>query len=249
MSRILISGYYGLSNAGDEAMLTAIVNSLRQNDKNIEITVLSGNPNETALRHRVEAVHRFNPLSVLHEMLKSDLIISGGGSLLQDVTSKRSLFYYLSIIGMGKVLNKKVMLFAQGIGPIRSAFAKKMTKNICSKADFITVRDQESFAELLDMGLPEEKILLTADAVLSLDIVEKEQGKKLLLDNGLDLKRPIIGISVRNWTNEDVCFKELAQALDEIKNKYQVQLILIPLQYPTDMKACLKVKQIGRAHV
>ena len=53
-------------------------------------------------------------------MKDSELIISGGGSLLQDVTSKRSLLYYLSIIGLGKLFGKKVMLFAQGIGPIRA---------------------------------------------------------------------------------------------------------------------------------
>ena len=44
MSKILISGYYGFANAGDEAMLTAIIESLRQVEKNVELTVLSGNP-------------------------------------------------------------------------------------------------------------------------------------------------------------------------------------------------------------
>ena len=95
MSKILISGYYGFANAGDEAMLTAIIESLRQVEKNVELTVLSGNPEDTAAKHQVCSVYRFNPLGIIRAMKDSELIISGGGSLLQDVTSKRSLLYYL----------------------------------------------------------------------------------------------------------------------------------------------------------
>ena len=89
MSKILISGYYGFANAGDEAMLTAIIESLRQVEKNVELTVLSGNPEDTAAKHQVCSVYRFNPLGIIRAMKDSELIISGGGSLLQDVTSKR----------------------------------------------------------------------------------------------------------------------------------------------------------------
>ena len=144
MSKILISGYYGFANAGDEAMLTAIIESLRQVEKNVELTVLSGNPEDTAAKHQVCSVYRFNPLGIIRAMKDSELIISGGGSLLQDVTSKRSLLYYLSIIGLGKFFGKKVMLFAQGIGPIRAKWARKLTSLVCNEADLITVRDSES---------------------------------------------------------------------------------------------------------
>lgn len=64
--------------------------------------------------------------------------------MLQDVTSQRSLCYYLGIIILGKMLGKKVMLFAQGIGPIRAKWARRLTSFVCSKADLITVRDKES---------------------------------------------------------------------------------------------------------
>jgi len=67
----------------------------------------------------IHAVSRFDGYSILKSVYQSDLLISGGGSLLQDVTSWKSMMYYLSIIGMGIFFRKKVFLYSQGIGPVR----------------------------------------------------------------------------------------------------------------------------------
>lgn len=95
MSKIVISGYYGFANAGDEAMLTAIIKALRSTEKTVELTVISGNPPATAARHKVNSLHRFSFCKIFAALMDCDLLLSGGGSLLQDVTSKRSLLYYL----------------------------------------------------------------------------------------------------------------------------------------------------------
>lgn len=244
MSKILISGYYGFANAGDEAMLTAIVDSLRQVEENVEITVLSGNPNDTASKHKVGSVYRFNPFSVLRVVSETDLLLSGGGSLLQDVTSKRSLLYYLSIIGLGKLFGKKVMLFAQGIGPIRARWARQLTSCVCNKANAITVRDNESAEELIEMGVKQEKIIVTADSVLSLKPADKACGKEILQKAGLDLSKPIIGISLRPWEGDSKCFHVLAEAAMKLQQIYDVQLLLLPLQYSVDTKACEKLQKM-----
>ena len=131
MGKILISGYYGFSNAGDEAMLTAIVTSLKQQAPQVELTVISGHPEVTARLHPVKAIHRFNLWGILRAMAGTDLLLSGGGSLLQNVTSRMSLYYYLSIIGLAGLLGKKIMLFAQGIGPIRGRFSRFLTRLVC----------------------------------------------------------------------------------------------------------------------
>lgn len=243
MSKILISGYYGFANAGDEAMLTAIVESLRQVEQNVELTVLSGNPEDTASKHQLRSVYRFNPFSVSKAIFDAELLISGGGSLLQDVTSKRSLLYYLSIIALGKMFGKKVMLFAQGIGPVQKSWTRKLTSIVCNMADVITVRDKESAAELEDMGVDNEKITLTADSVLSLRPISKIEGKLLLENVGIDLSKPIIGLSVRPWSGDSKCFQTLASAASELQKKYNAQLILLPLQHSVDVKACEKLNQ------
>lgn len=243
MSRILISGYYGFANAGDEAMLTAIIESLRQVEENVELTVLSGNPEDTASKHQVRSVYRFNPFSIIRAMNDTELVLSGGGSLLQDVTSQRSLCYYLGIIILGKMLGKKVMLFAQGIGPIRAKWARRLTSFVCSKADLITVRDKESAGELLEMGVAQDKVIVTADSVLSLTPEDKGSGSDLLTQSGLDLSKPVIGISVRPWSGDSKCFQALAEAASKLQQLYGAQLVLLPLQYSVDVKACEKLRK------
>ena len=168
LGKILISGYYGFSNAGDEAMLTAIVTSLKEQDPQVELTVLSGHPEVTARLHPVKAIHRFDLWGICRAMAGTDLLLSGGGSLLQNVTSRLSLYYYLSIIALGTLLGKKVMLFAQGIGPIRGSFSRWLTRLVCQKVDLITVRDDGSLDDLKAMGFSPEKIRVTSDAVFSL---------------------------------------------------------------------------------
>ena len=233
MSRILISGYYGFANAGDEAMLTAIVDALRQEKPEVKITVMSGNPRVTAERHQVEAVPRFDILQVLKAMAKTDLLLSGGGSLLQDVTSTKSLFYYLSILALAKLMGKKVVLFAQGIGPINSPLARRLTGYICRKADIITVRDDGSFEELKTMGLDSEKIIITADAVFSLPTGQKEVGRAILQKYNLGAK-PLIGFALRHWPGEGRFEQEFAQAAVLLAKKYAAQIVFLPLQFPAD---------------
>ena len=93
MSRLVISGYYGFGNAGDEAMLAAILEAILEVVPEADITVISGNPRHTAEKHGVKAVGRFDVTGIFNAIKRCDLLISGGGSLLQDVTSNRSLDY------------------------------------------------------------------------------------------------------------------------------------------------------------
>ncbi len=241
MSKIVISGYYGFANAGDEAMLTAIIKSLRSTEPSVELTVISGNPEITAAQHKVASIHRFNPLEIFTAVKDCDLLLSGGGSLLQDVTSKRSLLYYLSILALGRILGRKVMLFAQGIGPINSSFLRRLTKYVCSQVDLITVRDKDSLYELKRIGVPEEKVLLTADAVMTLPPESKEAGAKLLQDFSVPQNKMLVGISVRKWQDDDKYLLELAKAADMLAAKYDAHIVLLPLQYPVDVAACQRL--------
>lgn len=241
MSKIVISGYYGFANAGDEAMLTAIIKSLRSEEKDVQLTVISGNPDFTAAKYRVNSIHRFNFLSIMSAIKDSDLLLSGGGSLLQDVTSKRSLLYYLFIIGIGRFLHKKVMLFAQGIGPINSCFLRKLTKKVCSKADLITVRDTDSLAELRRIGIADEKVLLTADAVLTLPKADVKQGASMLQQSAVPQQKKLIVISVRPW-QKNTYLTALAQAADILAEKYNAHIVFLPLQHAVDKDICQMVQ-------
>lgn len=242
MGKILISGYYGFSNAGDEAMLTAIVTSLKQQAPQVELTVISGHPEVTARLHPVKAIHRFNLWGILRAMAGTDLLLSGGGSLLQNVTSRMSLYYYLSIIGLAGLLGKKIMLFAQGIGPIRGRFSCFLTRLVCQKADLITVRDDGSLEDLSSMGFDPATIHVTSDAVFSLPVGRKDAGAGLLRQLGLDLDRPVVGLALRHWKGEKRFTREFARAADRLQQEFGAQILFVPLQFPADAELSAQVR-------
>lgn len=238
MKKIVMSGYYGFANAGDEAMLTALLNSLRITDPELELTVISGNPEVTKQSHHVASIHRFNFIEIFSKLTQADMLISGGGSLLQDVTSARSLLYYLSILTLGRLMHKKVMLCAQGIGPINSPLLRRITSYVCKRADYITVRDRDSLYELRRLNIPESKIQLTADAVFTLKQEEKAEGRAILNSFNIPADSFLIGISVRGWGDDDNYLLELAKAADMLVERYGAHIVLMPLQYPADREAC-----------
>ncbi len=98
----LVCGAYGRGNAGDDAILEAIVTELRQMDPDLPVWVLSRNPDDTRLTYRVNSIYTFAFPRFLWRMRKTRLYINGGGSLMQDVTSHRSLWFYLFTISCGQ---------------------------------------------------------------------------------------------------------------------------------------------------
>ena len=143
MRNLVVSGYYGSKNAGDEAMLAAMLEVLSDLDPKLHITVISADPEDTRARHGVDAVSWLDITRILQLLGRADLLISGGGSLLQNVTSRRSLYYYLGIIFLALAVKTPVMLYAQGIGPIRGRLACALTRLIVNRVQLITVRDHE----------------------------------------------------------------------------------------------------------
>lgn len=244
MTNIVVSGYYGFANAGDEAMLTAIIKALQSKDSSVNITVISGNPEVTEKLHKVNSIHRFSALDIFKAISSAELFLSGGGSLLQDVTSKRSLLYYLAVLATAICLGKKVMLFAQGIGPIKSQFMRKLTKCVCSSADLITVRDNDSLYELRRLGIPESKVELTADAVLTMPAEKKDFGRALLNKFYVPEGKMLIAVAVRKWSEDDSYLLEIAKAADKLIDSRNAHIVMLPLQYPLDIDACRRVQQL-----
>lgn len=167
MLRVAVSGYYGFNNTGDEAILAALITTLRALAPGVDITVFSHCPRETRRLFGVRAVNRWNPLGVAFSLLRSDLLLSGGGGLLQDVTGVRSLCYYLAVVALAKILGKPVIYYAQGVGPIRTRFGRWLTRIISNRVDLITVRDQASRDDFLQMGVDRPPVVVTADPVLA----------------------------------------------------------------------------------
>jgi len=244
--RIVLSGYYGFDNAGDEALLTAISNSLRAVDNRFEITVLSGNPERTAMVHGVRAVSRINPLVLIRELSRADLLISGGGSLLQDVTGPLSIPYYLGIVVLAKLLGTRVVFYAQGIGPVNRKLSRYLIKLVANRVELITLRDGESAELLRSIGVYRPPVHITADPVFSLRPTEEEvrKAESYLAKLGLQKERGIIGISIRPW--ETFSDRQIALLLDRVA-ELGYPLLFIPLQHPVDLEYSLHIKTLMKS--
>ncbi len=162
---VLICGYYGYGNSGDETLLSVMTENLRKRMPNIRICVLSAKPNETARYHMVDAVHRFDLLEISKKMKQGKLFLFGGGSLLQDKTSNRSLSYYLQMLHMAKKNGMKIAVFANGIGPITREKNKKRVQDALHLADSISLRDHSSLAFCREK-CPKTKLRLVFDPAI-----------------------------------------------------------------------------------
>ena len=167
--RIALSGYYGFANAGDEAVLAGLIQSLRAaGGPELTIDALSIDPGETATTHGVAASHRYQVKALMGALRRADLLLSGGGSLLQDVTSAHGIFYYLGVVRLAQIMGKKTMFAAQGIGPLLRPRSRQMVAAVANRLDAITVRDEESLALLREIGVRRPSMEVTADPALLL---------------------------------------------------------------------------------
>lgn len=158
--RWLISGYYGAGNLGDEALLAGLLRALRARGAD-HIAVLSLDPNRTATQHAVRAHHRL--LGLAPALLRSDVLVSGGGGLLQDSTSSRSLRYYLAVIALARRLRRRVVVYGQSLGPLGDDGRERVW--VALRALPVGLRDGPSLALAEALGLHAHSV---ADAALLL---------------------------------------------------------------------------------
>lgn len=174
IQRIVLSGYYGFDNSGDEAVLQSILFALeaqgREQGIQIEPIVLSANPARTTEMYGVRAVPRMKPGAVISALRESNGLISGGGSLLQDATSSRTIPYYLAILKLAQWLGKPTFIYSQGIGPVSRRMFWPWIRSTMNKCAYISVRDEESADLLTQMGVKRDRIEVTPDPVMGLPL-------------------------------------------------------------------------------
>ena len=210
---VVICGAYGRGNAGDDAILEAILQEMRSIDPDMPMTVLSKDPKSTRLTYRVQAVHRSSFLAWHKAMRHARLYINGGGSLIQDVTSRRSLWFYLYNIRAAKRAGCKVQMYGCGIGPVtRDSHRRLAAKVLNAYVDVITLREPDSREELLRMGVTVPRILLTADPALTLRPACDAEVDSVLLRAGIPPHGKYLCFALRQWKGFDEKADVFAQA-------------------------------------
>lgn len=235
---IVISGYYGFRNSGDEAVLQSILTALEERGREAGVSlkpvVLSIDPQLTTATYGVQAVHRMKLGEVRQALKASSGLISGGGSLLQDATGSKTIPYYLGVMKLAQWMKKPVFVYSQGIGPVNRKLFHPMIKSVFNKCEYISVRDAESAQLLERMGMRWNRVQVVPDPVMGLTTGEKA-GSAVEPDGGSML--PVIGISVRYWDQQRRELSAIAEGLRQVCSEQPVHLRFLPFHLPDDEKA------------
>ncbi|MBP3966921.1 polysaccharide pyruvyl transferase CsaB [Paenibacillus lignilyticus] len=254
--RVVISGYYGFRNSGDEAVLKSILFALDEEGAKqglrIVPIVLSVDPAWTTSMYGVEAVHRMRLGEIVRAIRGSDGLISGGGSLLQDATGAKTIPYYTGILKLAQLLGKPTFAYAQGIGPVNRRWMDRLIRGVMRRSAYVSVRDAESAALLGRMGVPRERIDVVPDPVMALplpaaivagaggvgaDAAEAAAGISPL---------PVVGVSLRHWRKDGADLARVAAALGALARSRAVRLRFLPFHTPSDAEASRWVmEQLG----
>lgn len=236
----IIQGYYGFRNIGDDALLMSIINDLKRYKPDIRLMILSKDPIGTSKDFHVPSISRISVLRIYKGMKNARAFIYGGGNLLQDNTSTRSLFFYLSTVWLAKKLRLKIMFYANGIGPLKKRMNRLITKKIMNQVDVITLREALSFEELKSLDIGKPRILLTSDAALTVTDDRKSIDTDILRQLDLTSDKPLLGISLRKYPGHEKVEHEkyesaIAQAIDSMVSKYGAWPVFFPMQHPDDV--------------
>ena len=234
---VLICGAYGKGNAGDDAILKAILAQLKAVDRDMPIHVMSHDPAQTRLCYHVGSVHVFNPFAFWPLMRKSKLFVSGGGSLIQNETSTRSLNYYLTTIRMAHAAGCRVMMYGCGIGPVTGSGSRRTTARVLDRCvDEITLREDLSRQDLAAMGVTRPRITVTADPALLLRPASAGAVDSYFLSNDLDPAGQYAMFVLRPWKNLDAHLQAIVEIANYVNQKHGLTPVFVALEPTRDLE-------------
>ena len=233
--RVFITGCFGFGNIGDEAILAAMVVHLREQRPDLQITATSATPQATAEMLGIQAVLWSDVFAMMEAVRAADLVIIGGGGIFNDyrgvdpamflTDNHWGITFYTAPAALAILFDKPVMLYAVGVGPLFSDCARLFTKFACEVAARVTVRDAGSGALLESLGVPKDRIAVTADAVFGMPA-----------GNGapeLDGDAPRIAVALRPWSvgvDQKFWEQEIASGLDRFLGGHAGSVVFIPFQ-------------------
>ncbi|OBQ31319.1 MAG: polysaccharide pyruvyl transferase [Aphanizomenon flos-aquae MDT14a] len=226
--RVLLSGYYGKGNGGDEALLATLLQML---PLDVTPVVLSGNPEETHRHYGVECYNRMAFFSVFKALRSCGAFVWGGGSLIQDCTSIISPFYYGGLMALAQVMGLKTVAWGQGIGPLLRSQTRFLAQRNFAGCTQVSVRDIASSRLLSDWSIPH---ILAPDPVWAL---ESKPVPELV-----DLPKPRIAVTLRNHPQlTENRLTNLIQALVNLQKETQTFILLLPFQKSEDLGIAEKI--------
>lgn len=237
--RVIIYGYYGFGNAGDEAVLAGMLRGLRQHGPdNAHYVVLSGNPAHTATWHGTAALPRDHWRTVWREAKQADAWIFGGGSLLQDVTGPWTLPYYMAVLTLLLGRRQNVFFHGHGIGPIQNRFNRKYAALLLRRVQRVSVRDTASAALLAQFGVAPDRLHAATDTAFLLPATAARVRRKKAV--------PTIGLALRDWTGSEQWQKPCMRAVQRFAQATDGRIVFIPMHEPDDRQTARRIQAAER---
>lgn len=243
---ILIAGYYGYGNAGDEAILAAMLADLRSLSGDLTFTVAGGDPARLAAEHGVRGIASADIPALVDAVRASDLVILGGGGLFQDywevssetflTADQGGLFEYLAVPVLAGLLGRPLVIYAVGVGPLGTDQGRRLTRIAFGLSRVAAVRDPASLELLRELGLPGPggpKIVLAADPAFDLAPVSAGEVDRLLAGWGLKPGEPLLGVALRHWefgSTRAGWEGEVAGGLDLHLGDFDGRVLFLPFQ-------------------
>lgn len=231
----VICGAYGRGNSGDEAILKAIITEMNEIDPDMPLFVTSRSPDETRLINRVNSFYIFNVPAFLYRLARAKIFINGGGSLIQDSTSSRSLYFYLFTLWAAKHLGCRIIMYGCGIGPVHEERNRRAAARILNQSvDIITLRDDTSRDELVRMGVTKPDIRIAADPTMNIVPAPDVQTDAAFAVEGIPPHGRYICFCLRSWRTFDQP-ESITRAAEYAYARYGLTPVFLPIEMPKDI--------------
>lgn len=240
--KVLIAGWFGAGNMGDEAILLSEIFSLKSRIEEGEFYILSfGYGRTKRLTATIPEVKKILRIGSIHNILSSDfrgilrafkevdIVIIGGGGLFQDIYNRYPVPFFTALSLLARFYRKLLVLYCVGIGPINTLIGKRLCKLVVESADMVSVRDSESRDLLKDFGVMKE-IHLSADPVFLLRPQWNERVRDIVKKYDLDGNGTVVGVCVHDllfW--DDKNRETLVDALDTLAIERGLRIVFLPL--------------------
>jgi polysaccharide pyruvyl transferase CsaB len=237
VKRVLISGWYGNGNLGDEALLAGMLRAIGAADETIEPVVMSDDPPRTAREHGVRTrsrsrkSHRTRLFSEARALPRYDGLAIGGGGLIKDFgEDPGNVHAWLRPGIVAGLMRKPASWYAIGVDDVRHDKSRAVIRTAAARARLITVRDAGSARELLALGVERDPVVTADPAVLTVAPLESWRAEE----------RPLVTVCPRRWKStgagvdrpdlEERALCELAGALDVLVERHGARVQLVPFQ-------------------
>ena len=241
---VVLAGYYGFGNTGDEAILASILAGLRRRVPGTAFIVVSGDPEATRTQHGVEAVGWRDVSAISASVAKSDVVLVGGGGLFQDywgldtktlLTPRHGeIAFYAGPVVLAALARKPALLYGLGFGPLASSEARRYARAVADAAVHLSVRDEASRDLLVATGVPEARITVTADPAFALEVSGGAPAPAdLCRAAGVEPLGPILGVALRPWSigvEQAGWESEVAAALAQFLEQTGGTLLFVPFE-------------------